>query len=372
MKTGSVDYLIFVEDPGAANGIVGLPAALRSRNLNFALVVAGHAIKYLDALDVAYDPVAPDQTADSLLSHYSPRGILTGTSENLDSLGLELNSAARNARIPCASFVDSPYNAEYRFRGHGESPLAYAPDWILAADEETRIQFQKMGFAPERLHVCGHPYFDRIRDTAEQLAAEGRSNVRRRTIPGAPGDRPAWTFISEISDGFGAERYQRGKGYTLHGRGGSDNRTDIVLEEVLDALVAIIPRPYMVLRLHPKNQVEEFSAYADEIDHISDKGMPAELVFASDLVIGMTSFLLTEAVVMGRPTISVVPDPEGAGWRPDDRLIPVVHTRGDLRRLLGAAASDPTQLIGKPATDVIKFGATDRMADFLLELIAEG
>jgi len=371
MNTASVDYLIFVEDPGAVNGVVGLPAVLQSRGTSFALAATGHAVDYLTTLGIACDPVGPDETASSLLSRYTPRGVLTGTSENPDSLGLELNKAAQKAKIPGVAFVDGPVSAEYRFRGRGDSPLAFAPDWVLAADANTGALFREFGFAPDKLHVCGHPYMDHIRAMTERLDVEGQTNVRRRVLPNAPTDRPVWTFVAELSDGIAPERFHRNPNYTLRGRGNSDNRTDIVLDEVLDALGGIEPRPYIVLRLHPKNHAEEFAGYGAEIDHVSSGGLPSDLIYGTDLVIGMTSILLTEAVVMGRPTVSVVPDPGEGAWLPNHGLIPVIHTRGDLRKLLSAALSDPTQLMGKPATDVIKFGATDRMADFLLDLIAD-
>ena len=63
---------------------------------------------------------------------------------------------------------------------------------------------------------------------------------------------------------------------------------------------------FIVLRLHPKNNNEEFSDYYKEFDQISIKESAYEIIFFSDYVIGMTSMLMTEALIMGKPTFSIL------------------------------------------------------------------
>jgi predicted glycosyltransferase len=133
-------------------------------------------------------------------------------------------------------------------------------------------------------------------------------------------------------------RQRRSAEYTLHGRGSSDRRADIVLEEVLDAAALLEPRPYVVLRLHPKNSREEFARYLNEVDLVSEGGDPIELIWASDLVVGLSSILLMEAAVAGRPTLSVVPREAERVWSPSvmEELTPCVTTRKALRAMVGA------------------------------------
>ena len=100
----------------------------------------------------------------------------------------------------------------------------------------------------------------------------------------------------------------RNTNYRLSGREGSDFRTHIVLEEVLDALERTHLNSHFVVRLHPKNTLAEFRDYRDEVDQFSADGDPLELLWTADLVIGMTSMLVQESVWLGKRTIAVLPE----------------------------------------------------------------
>lgn len=374
MAGGTTDILIFVEDPGAANSIVDLPDALAKRGLKAATVAAGHAGPYLAQLGARFAEADDSEDAAALLDAYRPRLVLAGTAENLDTVGLKLIAEAKRRRVASVGFVDGPASAEYRFRGRGADPLGFAPDRLLVPDELTRRRFLKLGLAADRILDCGHPYYDRVRAAGRELRRLGRDAVRGQVFPDSPKGRPVVVFLAEVSDGLIPGAFQRGDDYTLLGRGSTDERTLIVLEEVLDALAPVRSRPYVVLRLHPKNRPSEFAAYRREIDFVSQGGVALEAAFAADLVIGMTTGLLFEAAIIGRATLSVIPRPIEAGWLTGIGLgvIPSVHTRDALRDILPAAIADPARVMGRPAEKVIQFGALDRMADFLAVLVAGG
>lgn len=379
MAGDTTDILIFVEDPGAANSIVDLPGALANRGLKAATVAAGHARPYLAQLGGRFTEADDSEdAAAALLDAHRPRLVLAGTSENPDTLGLKLIAEARQRGVASVGFVDGPASAEYRFRGRGVDPLGFAPDRLLVPEDLTRRRFLKLGLAADRVVDCGHPYYDRVRAEGRNLARIGQAAIRARVLPEAPalapGGQPVVAFLAEVSEGLIPGGFQRGNDYTLAGRGGSDKRTDIVLEEVLDALAAVQRRPYLVLRLHPKNRESEFATYRREIDFISQGGVALETAFAADLVVGMTSILLFEAAIIGRAALSVVPRPIEAEWLTGVGLgvIPAVHTRKALRDILPTAVADPARIMGTPAEKVIQFGALDRMADFLAGLVAGG
>lgn len=329
------DVLVFVEDPGAANYAADLPAALAEEGVRAPLLVRGSAEAYLRDRGYPVQAVPDGVAADSLLERVMPRLVVVGTSENPDTLGLALVDAARARGIETVGLVDAFPNAAHRFRGHAGQPLAHAPDWLAVPDEWTRDAFVELGAAPARTVVCGHPQYDRVRALGGELDREGREAVRARVLPGA-GGRPVVVFVAEISTGLHPEQYRRSAAYTLHGRGGSAGRTEVVLEELLDALGALDPRPYLVLRLHPKNSAEEFAAYAGEVDLVSAGGSALELVYAADLVVGMTSMLLLEAEILGSPTLAVVPRAVERDWLPSIRRgdTPCVDTRAALREAL--------------------------------------
>ena len=93
----------------------------------------------------------------------------------------------------------------------------------------------------------------------------------------------------------------------------------VALETLLDVLKYDFNRSdiHFVLRLHPKNSLEEFSDYSNEIDQVSDNVDPLELVYLSDFVCGIETSLLIEACLMGNNAISIQPDETIKGSFPD-------------------------------------------------------
>lgn len=364
-----VDVLILVEDPGAANYVVGLPDALAAHGVRSVLVANGKARAQLESFGVDYQPLAPNTTPVDLLVQTQARLVLVGTAEDRDCFGLALIAAARGRGVPSVGVIDGPSYPEERFRGRGANPLGFAPDRVLVPDETTRANFVALGMGQTNIVTAGHPLFDHMRDERARLDREGRAAVRRRVLRAVPKDKPVLVFLAEISDGYQPELYRRHSGYRLTGRGGADTRTPIVIEEFLDASRAL--SAYRVLRLHPKNTRGEFAAYLDEFDALSEGGAPHDLIYAADLVVGMTTMLLVEATLLGRPSVSIVPDPAEARWLTTAScgLTPVIDSREAIGPALRAGLGrrpDPA-LIDR----VLPSGALERVANFVASMLKE-
>ncbi|MBZ0147313.1 MAG: hypothetical protein K8F62_07170, partial [Pseudorhodoplanes sp.] len=225
-------------------------------------------------------------------------------------------------------------------------------------DELTRQTYLDIGCRPERVLACGHPLHDAVELLRADLENEGRDAIRARVLPDWPPGRPVFVFLSETSDGLNAAQFQRSSEYTLAGRGTSNERGKIVLEEVIDVASTMWPRPYLVLRLHPKQSREDVALYIPEVDAVSDGGAPLELVFVADLVVGMTTSLLLEAVILGRPTLSVLPRAVESRWLGgiDAGVIPAVTRREGLRSALALAVAGKLAR-GAPLDRAVRFGA---------------
>lgn len=269
-----------------------------------------------------------------LLDEQRCRLLLAGTSQNPDSPVLALIDECKRRGVPTIAFVDMAADADRRFKGRSTSPLEHQPDSLLVADRTTESAFQALGFSAVDLYICGHPAYDRVRQRSQWLAGCDRVELRRKVLGSEPGSRPVWLFVAE--HGENDPRLIQSPDYTLFGRGHSNRRVDIVLEEVLDARASIDPRPFLVLRLHPKNSESEFAGLLPEVDMVSQGGDPIELVWISDLVVGMSSILLMEAAIAGRSTLSVIPREIEREWCPSvmEGLTPCVATRGQLRMML--------------------------------------
>lgn len=352
--------LLFVEDPGAANMLAGLSQALSETGLDAIVAAADHATERLTHLGI--DHIPPDGDADALLDRTRPRILAAGCAENPAAFGLRLIDAARQRDIMTVGLIDGPSNPAYRFRGTGVDPLGHAPDRLIVPDPPTAALFQDLGFAAGAIMVTGHPHFDAVSHSRTALENEGQAAVRARVFPDAPAGRPLLLFAAELSDGHDRAQFQRGENYTLTGRGGSVARTDIVLEEVLDAVAAMPPRPTLAVRLHPKNTAADFLTYRDEIDLFSAGGLPLEALFAADAVVGMSSMVMWEAALLGRPTLAILPRAMEKAWLSAIGLgiVPVATSRDDIHRMLADLLAG--RLMGRNPAEVIELGAARRIA----------
>ena len=65
---------------------------------------------------------------------------------------------------------------------------------------------------------------------------------------------------------------------------------------------------HLVLRLHPKNQTSDFEPYLPFFDQISQNTEPLGLIYFADIISGVETSLMTEAAILGKKTLSIVPD----------------------------------------------------------------
>ena len=331
-----LDVLVFVEDPGAANFVAPLVGAMGERGAQCVVLASGLAAAILRRRSVPYREVAAEDSAESVLAEFTPRLVLVGTATNPDTFGLRLVAAARRRSVLSVGAVDASMNSALRFRGHTAEPLAYAPDWIFVPDQLVATSFIELGMPVDRVIACGNPHYDYVMDLGEKWQSEDRAKFRRRIFSKSSTGRKILLFAAEGSARVLAAPRERMATYSFLGRGNLSGRTEIALEELLDALPAVPPRPYVVLRAHPKDHCEDYAAYADEIDVISAGGDPLEIVFAADLVVGTTTMLVAEAALLGRATVAIIPVPEERHWLPSVvlGLTQVATTRADVPRVL--------------------------------------
>lgn len=348
------NIIIFAEDPGAALFLRDLPAVLRGRGATPVVVAGPFAAAYFHGEQVRNAPtVSAPEVARELLRELNADVVVTGTSENPDSLAFDLIHAARAAGIPSFGAVDSPPNAEYRFRGRADHPLAHLPDFILLPDRSSEAAYRRLGVMDERITVCGHPQLHAISRLRSKWGEAERQQHRARWFPHVPEDRPIFSFASELSVGLGDAPFRKTADYRLHGTSGSEARGDIVAEEFLRAARNHPARPHLVLRLHPKQTRTAETRLAALFDQVSQDEPALEVAHAADIVAGMTSILLAEAYKLGRPVLSIVPRPEERAWLGDlaDKIACVWET-ADIAAYLGGhpiPTPMPEPEVGDPA-----------------------
>ena len=308
------DVLVFAEDPGAANFVADLPRTLASKGHTTHFATSGSATAYLKqrGLDAVQLPSQCDPEA--VLDALAPRLIVVGTAENPESIGLRFVACAAARRIPSVGVIDSSTNLDYRFRGRSKDPLAFCPDAVIVPDTVAKDGLVKLGLGPDRIVVGGHPHWDYVRSTCRSLDQLDRNGLRLRYFNDSASGRTVVIFASEISDGMNPQQFRFSDEYTLRGNGKSHGRTEIVIEEFLAAAAPARDRLHLVLRLHPKQSLLDLADYQGAFDTVSQTESSLEVIHAADAVVGMTSMMITEAVLMRRPTLAILPRECESAW----------------------------------------------------------
>ena len=362
---------MFAEDPGAANFIVPIATALCENNVDLKVFSAGKADQIFNQFHISHRIIRRNKDPQKLIQALNPNLIIVGTSENPDTIGLSLIKEARKNQIKTIGLIDAPAYADYRFKGRDNNPLALAPDWLITPDIYTKKLYISLGFPETRIKAFGHPYLEKMIAAGEALLVNGKNSLRRKLFNNKLEDRQIIVFISEVSYGFRAKDFEKSPTDQLRGRGVSTGRTAIVLEEVLDALKSISPKPHIVLRLAPKDQVGIFDLYKDEIDEISQGDHILPLLCVADLVVGLTSMPVYEAALLGKPTLSILPNPEQRHWLPSIQLglTELAISPTEIReKILNGLKTQSTHRAQKEAILHHPKGATAQIISFIREL----
>ena len=318
------DILVHVEDPGAANMVIGLPKVVGDLGYECKIYASCHAKDHLTKAGQSYKEVTT--SSSEILDLEKPKLILVGTSEDKESFSISLTRSAKEKNILSVAVVDMACNASLRFRGTGDDSLKYVTDFLIVPDELTANSYREIGLPDDRINVIGHPIYERAYKYRQNISPhKTQKKQREKKI----------LFIAEGVDQLDAHQSYVSKNYTLQGRGGSGWRTAIVLEEILDAisfnsnLIADV-----IVRRHPKMSPLSLNIYSSEVTF--DSGPAYDSINNADAVVGMTSILLVEAAIIGRPVLSVLPSPDEKEWLAPIKadVIKSVTSRSDLPEAL--------------------------------------
>lgn len=292
-----IKLLFFSCEPGGAEVLIPLIKRLESEK-DFDVVTLGysHALQRFASKEVHCQEVSPVSATDApLLDMIRPDWVVTSATSlpERDMSEKYLWHHAQQRNIPSLAFLDQWQNYVPRFSGPGaQERLTYLPDYINCINVTGRDEMIAAGFPPERLLTWGHPYLSSLRNLASSINVEA---VRRRL---RCGDARLALFVSEpIREHYGASR-----GYDQYG----------ALELFLKMLQQRAGELRPAIKLHPKDDVAHFEGILERYRHLDVLLMPPDInaqeaIMASDYVFGMTSIMLIEGYVLGKPVISLQP-----------------------------------------------------------------
>jgi hypothetical protein len=302
--------LAFAREPGGADAIAPVVQRIRQRGrAQVVLLAKDFAVERFRAAGLEFEKLevaGPNETLASverLLERIDPGLLLTSASSRPrdDMTEKWLWRAGQRRGIPSLAVLDQWQNYSLRFSGPGvHEYLAFMPSVIAVMDEGVRRQMVAEGIPAEKVWVSGHPRFDRLRE----FRATTQKEICRRRLAELGVETDGWVviFVSEPASRFFAGE----EGYDECG----------TLDQVLIALDQVAQRSprrlSAIVKHHPRNLPEDFADLrfptgeaALAVHHLTSQIDPWTLLLAADLVVGMISILLVDAVLLEVPTVSV-------------------------------------------------------------------
>jgi len=302
--------LAVAHDPGGAAALKPVLVTLHARRDRRLVILAqSHAVfAFADAgltvTDCGRESLPFDQLCEwavSQLRRYAPDLLITGTSGKA-SLERAFIRASRRVGIQCLTVLDSWTNYPHRFLEPDENQLveSFLPDIIAVMDEFAASEMVAAGFPDEVLRVTGQPALDEILSWSRLPEARESRQVVRQRYQLAP-ETPIVVFVSQPI----AEMYPPGsttyRGYTEFD----------VLADILHELSLLSPLPFFLVKTHPKAKPAKFAhllARSAFPVTLAEGIATEELIQAANLVIGMTSIVLMQSVLLGKNILSYQPN----------------------------------------------------------------
>ncbi len=364
--------LTFARESGGAQAIAPVIKELQNKGASI-LVLAkdvaekifmqhGFSSLYLEDGESCFiDPLLAQQWGVQ-----SPDIVLTSAASlpELDMTEKNLWRWARRQGIPSVAVLDQWQNYARRFSSCLTSDLAFLPDMCCVMDQFACSGMLAEGFPPERLVITGQPAFDIL---FGKMTAETESAGELKQKLGMDNGRPTLVFIGEAIREHLAGQY------------GYDECAS--LNHLLDILEEMEERPNLIIKKHPQNVDEDFDL--DAVNRASERmvvkivGMelPSKMVvLAADIVVGMSSVLLVESILMGKITVSVEIDAKvfNKCFPVHIGAIPLIVTKEKARSVLRDLISKPEKRAEWLATQSLLAhfpGAAHRVADVVLSML---
>lgn len=302
MKRNEQTIMLFAADPGGANSIAVLSNYLQKKNYNTVLFARYAALKHLTSNGyknvtlLSKDIKEYDiQTIESLINSYNPCLIITSTTGR-DFIERTAWLVGGKLNIPIIAILDQWMNYSLRFlKKHDthQDKNTYSvdeyilPTSIIVMDQVAKLSMVHEGLPHNIIYPLGSPYFDHIKLKSKIAKPKSFNSV---TI----------LFASEPI----TKIYGNKLGRSIHGYTEKTTLRSLCLHiQTLD----IKRKIKLVIKPHPRESEKRYSEFLEKFAFTSI--CPEKSVFDSfkhcDIVFGMSSTVLLEAILFKKPTISL-------------------------------------------------------------------
>ncbi len=265
------------------------------------VIAKGLAIDRFENNGVLYKKTSVKEDVLRMLRDAEAGLVITSAASlvEIDATESDVWKICRQNNITTLALLDQWQNYSARFFPEGISVSQDdLPDYINAINAIGKADMVREGFPEERLITFGHPYLTRIaRDYNHADKKEAR-----KALGVSDNQQSISLFVSEPI----AKYYDRTRGY---------NEED-ALDIWLDWIGNREDSPIALVKCHPKEDPKKLQAIlaghpTAKASLIKQGISPFQCLVAADEVYGMTSIMLIEAYVMGKPVLSVQPSSSG-------------------------------------------------------------
>lgn len=299
--------ILCASDAGGISNIIPLiPACLR-QEINVVLLTYRKRIELFSKIadkvnKVIYVDEFSINDLRSLIENIRPEAVICGTTRFISSDRM-LIPVARRTDIRSVVVFDEWFNYSYRFINPDTLKMEYLPDAIAFQDEQAKKEAVLEGVPEGICYVTGSPALAELVKKAQGYLNEPPC------IPSFLKEskgKPIVTFISEThAADYGTSPGSRGPlgpfiGYT----------EDSVLENLMNVLSRLSSSIVFVEKLHPTANIENRSlSIPSNLSYFSVRETNLiDLLWYSDIVVGMRSMALLEAYILNCETVSYQPE----------------------------------------------------------------
>lgn len=314
---GPANYLVAIHDlvsmpgveAGAAAIVVGklrehLPAAVFSRGAGLTVWSRAKITHALldDFIDHANDYPAKVAALTALLREKNITCVVTGASDVDENTDRALWAAARMLKIPSHAFLDHPASLRQRFLLPDGTQIL--PDQIHAPDEAYLPMLASSNVPLDRVSVTGPVHSERLR----RIAQRGEKEQFLRAAWGAKEGDKIVLFASECIQEMAEAGRPRGYSEFVV----LDDLThSLESGEALGPVASRAERVLLVVRPHPRDREGKYNSWKIQDGGkvrrvVSSEGAPEQAILAADVIVGMDSSLLRDALALGCPVVSLV------------------------------------------------------------------
>ena len=318
--------ILFSSEPGGAEVLIPVYRSLvQTGRYEVSVLARAYAKDRFDRAGISYAETGDVVRGDTrVLAQHQPDYVITSATNipEKDRSEMDLWENCRQYGVPALAFLDQWQNYSLRFYGNGPQDHSQLPDHINCINAVGQKEMLAEGFPADRLVQFGQPYLTSVIEQAKTLR---RDEIRQKL---------------ELSDAVKAYLFVSEPISEYYGKSWGFDQFDAI-ERFLSVIKQNDDNGIAVIKLHPKDDLEKFryleGKYPDQrIRFLRQEATPVESVIMSDVIYGMTSIMLLEAFLLGRPVVSLQPN-----LQVENRL--VLSRYGYIRTVIHEG-DDPTPL----------------------------